>query len=141
MSEAEWRTRKTRVDRRLELSRWRPMPFRPDRDLGSFGTAALEEFPTASGPADYLLADQGDPLAVVEAKKVSLSAQNALVQAQRYARGLMESSFNFDGMLSPFAYSTNGEQIYFQDLRRHDSYSRKVTRFHTPAALRELLGR
>src|SRR3989442_9741214 len=110
MTEAEWRTRKTRIDKRLAASGWRPAPFRPDRDLGSFGRAAIEEFPTASGPADYLLADRGDPLAVVEAKKVSVSSQNALVQAQRYSRGITEGPFSFDGLRSPFAYATNGEQ-------------------------------
>ncbi len=141
MTEAEWRTRKTRIDRRLNDAGWPPTSFHEGSTLAAYRTGAVEEFATASGPADYLLVDRGEPLGVVEAKKVSLSAQNALQQAQRYARGIPESPFSFDGMRAPFAYATNGEQIYFQDLRRADSYSRRVTRFHTPAALRELLGR
>lgn len=41
----------------------------------------------------------------------------------------------------PFAYSTNGEIIWFQDLRSPTSRSRKVTHFHMPSALREMLER
>jgi len=106
-----------------------------------YGQAAIEEYPTASGPADYLLANGGNPLAVVEAKKVSLGPRNALTQAIRYSRGLDGSPFDFDGMKAPFGYATNGEKIYFQDLRASDSYSREVSGFHTCAALQEYLGR
>lgn len=38
-------------------------------------------------------------------------------------------------------YSTNGELIYFQDLRQQNSRSRQVNKFHTPEALREMLDR
>jgi len=61
-------------------------------------------------------------------------------QAQRYARALEPSPFDFGGFTVPFAYSTNGERIFFQDLRSPHSRSREVKRFHTPAALRDLLG-
>ncbi len=141
MTESEWRTRKTRIDRRLEQSGWPPTRFHEGRPLSGYSRAAIEEYETANGPADYLLADGGLPLAVVEAKKVSLGPRNALTQAIRYAQGLESSPFDFDGIRVPFGYSTNGEQIYFQDLRRPDSYSRRVSRFHTPAALAEYLKR
>lgn len=141
MTEAEWRTRRERIDKRLKDAGWPLRAFRVGEQLASYGTGAVEEYPTDSGPADYALVDDGDPLAVVEAKKVSLGPRNALTQAIRYARGLDPSPFDFDGVRVPFGYSTNGEQIYFQDLRRADSYSRPVTRFHTPAALSEYLGR
>lgn len=39
----------------------------------------------------------------------------------------------------PFAYSTNGEVFWFQDLRDVRSRSRQVAGFHTPSALREFL--
>ena len=141
MTESEWRTRKSRIDQQLKAAGWPPVPFREGRALSSYQTAAVEEYPTDSGPADYLLAHAGSPLAVAEAKKVSLGARNALTQAWRYARGLEESPFAFGEARVPFGYSTNGEQIYFQDLRREDSYSRRVSHFHTPSALQEYLGR
>lgn len=141
MTESEWRTRKSRIDQRLKAAGWPPVQFREGRALSSYKTAAVEEYPTSSGPADYLLARDGSPLGMVEAKKVSLGARNALTQAWRYSKGLEESPFLFGHARVPFGYSTNGEQIYFQDLRREDTYSRPVSHFHTPSALTELLGR
>ncbi len=136
---SEHATRKRLIDRMLQETGWSPIvPFNPHapRDL-----VAFEEYPTADGPADYLLFHQNDPLAVVEAKKLAVGPQNVLQQAQRYAAGLSDSPFDFHGYHVPFVYATNGETIWFQDLRDRHSRSRKVRRFHTPAALREMLRR
>jgi type I restriction enzyme R subunit len=99
----------------------------------------LTEHPTASGPCDYVLFQAAQPIAIVEAKKRSTGAQNVLKQAQRYAQGLQGSPFDFNGYRVPFVYSTDGDKIWFQDLRDPLSRSREVARFHTPAALREKL--
>lgn len=142
MTESEWRTRKTRIDRRLNEAGWTPTPFRDGQPLTEYGRgAAIEEYDTESGPADYLLADAGVPLAVAEAKKLSLGPRNALTQAIRYSESLRDSPIDHNGRRVPFGYSTNGEKIYFQDLRRLNSYSRPVSGFHTPSALREYLER
>jgi type I restriction enzyme, R subunit len=137
-SPSEQWTRKQRIDRMLDAAGWQPIvPYSPH---GLRDRVALEEYPTASGPADYLLVDRGEPLAIVEAKKQAVGAQNVLQQAQRYARGLADSPFDFGGYRVPFIYATNGEQLWFQDLRTLHSRSRQVSAFHTPAALRALLG-
>ncbi|MFQ5804006.1 MAG: type I restriction-modification enzyme R subunit C-terminal domain-containing protein [Candidatus Methylomirabilales bacterium] len=130
-------TRKRLVDKALESAGWTPVV--PYRAGGSYDTAVVEEYETAEGPADYVLFHRGEALAAVEAKKLSLGPQNVLVQAQRYARGFREGSFDFHGFRLPFVYSTNGQIIWFQDLRQRDSRSRQVARFHTPSALREFL--
>jgi type I restriction enzyme R subunit len=77
----------------------------------------------------------------VEAKKLTLGPQSALSQAERYARGLPAGHFDFRGLHAPFLYSTNGEIIWFHDIRHPFDRSRKVSAFHTPAALKELLAR
>jgi type I restriction enzyme R subunit len=91
MSLPEWATRRRYVDEALGATGWRPIisydPGAP-RDL-----VAFEEHPTANGPADYVLYHSGEPLAIVEAKKLSVGPQNVLKQAQRYARGLSPSPF------------------------------------------------
>lgn len=85
MTESEWRTRKDRIDRRLRHAGWSPLAIeqpttvREGTPFDGYGTAGVEEYPTETGPADYLLVDGGRPLAVVEAKKLSLGPQNALV--------------------------------------------------------------
>ena len=139
MSLSERATRKKRIDQALVHAGWSPiLPFDPraSRELGAF-----EEYPTASGPADYALFSQGQPLAIVEAKRTSTAPQNVLLQAQRYARGLDGSPFDFNGLHVPFVYSTNGESIWFQDLRDPLSRSREVQGFHSPGALHEMLAR
>jgi len=139
-SESEWATRKKRIDPQLAACGWMVGAFDPHCPLGAYTHHALTEFPTANGPADYALA-VGQLLGVVEAKKITLGPQNVLSQAERYARGVTDSPFNFGGFRVPFLYSTNGEVLWFHDVRHPLNSSRRIATFHTPAALRELLAR
>lgn len=139
--ESEKQTRKRRIDPQLRDRGWAIAPYDPARPLRWYPNCAIEEFPTANGPADYALCIDGVILGVIEAKKVTLGPQNVLTQAQRYSRGLVNSSMNFDGQRAPFLYSTNGEVIWFQDARYQLNRSRKVVQFHTPDALREMFAR
>ena len=138
-SESEWRTRKRRIDPKLEDLGWTVCPAQ----VGLFPhpPCAFEEYPTENGPADYALATHGDLLGVIEAKRLTLGPQNALTQAERYSRGIEGGRFNFDGFKVPFMYSTNGEVIWFHDVRHILNRSRQIAAFHTPAALREMLAR
>jgi type I restriction enzyme R subunit len=140
MYEAEWVTRKQRVDVRLRAAGWNPRLLGAGLSEDS-SPAAVVEYPTEHGPADYALFVDGEPLAIVEAKRVGLSAQSVLTQAERYGRGLEGSPHDFEGIKVPFLYATNGEAIWFRDVRHHLNRSREVAHFHTPAALLELLGR
>ncbi len=134
--EPEWKTRKQRIDPRLDARGW----SRPKRGSIPIGRAhRTEEEETANGPADYALWLDGHVTGVVEAKKLTVGPQNVLTQAARYSRGLTGGPYNFDGHRAPFLYSTNGEVTWFHDVRHPLNRSRKVAHFHTPAALRELL--
>jgi type I restriction enzyme R subunit len=137
--ESESQTRKRRIDANLTGAGWVIQPFHVDLDLRALANHAIEEFPTASGPADYALVAGGQVVGIVEAKKLTVGAKGALTQAERYSKGLANSPFNFDGYRVPFLYSTNGEVIHFHDVRHPENVSRKVANFHTPKALRELL--
>jgi type I restriction enzyme R subunit len=139
MTLSEKATRKLRIDKALISSGWEPI-IRAGTERRR-GLVALEEYPTDNGPADYALFHREQPLAIVEAKKLTVGPQNVLQQALRYASGVSDSPFSFNGYHVPFVYSTNGELVYFQDLRQPNSRSRQVSRFHTPEALRELLER
>jgi type I restriction enzyme R subunit len=132
-------TRKMRIDPLLKAAGWSVEPYQMGMDLSLFNKCALEEFPTANGPADYALCLDGKIVAVVEAKKVTLGPQNVLTQAERYATGISGSTFNFSGFRVPFIYSTNGEIIWYHDLRNPLNRSRAVAKFHTPLALSERL--
>jgi type I restriction enzyme R subunit len=142
-TEPERQTRKRRIDPRLKAAGWRVVPFVEGKPLEDYGAgAAVEEFETANGPADYALCDDGQVLGVVEAKKVTLGPQGVLTQAERYSQGVTQSPSSFgDGFRVPFLYSTNGEVLWFHDVRQSLNRSRRIDAFHTPAALRELNGR
>jgi type I restriction enzyme R subunit len=114
--EAEWPIRKQRVDRRLAAAGWTPRPLYSGLSE-DIRPAVVEEYSTENGPADYAFFVEGRALAIVEAKRLSLSPQNVLTQAERYARGLNGNPFDFDGLPAPFLYSTNGEIIWFHDVR------------------------
>jgi len=137
--ESERITRKTRIDPLLKAAGWSIAPYTEGMDYSQLTKVALEEFPTDNGPADYALVVEGKILAVIEAKKLSLGPQNVLNQAERYAKGISGSPFNFSGFCVPFIYSTNGEIIWFHDLRNPLNRSRTIAQFHTPGALAGML--
>ena len=137
-------TRKQLIDRRLTDAGWKIIPeqkFDPSKPLTSYDRCAIEEYLTATGPADYALCLNGQMIGVVEAKKLTLGPQNVLIQAERYSKGVSESPFNFRGFRVPFLYSTNGEVIWHHDIRHELNRSRPISGFHTPDALLESLTR
>ena len=139
MKESEHLTRKKRIDPKLEAAGWKVVPFDNNKDLSAYARCAIEEYPTENGPADYALCVNGLIIGVVEAKKVSLGPQNVLTQAERYAKGIPENPFSFDGLRVPFLYSTNGEVFWHHDVRQPLNRSRRISGFHTPDALLERL--
>src|SRR5260370_21306946 len=115
ISEREWLTRKKRIDGRLTALGWRIVRHSEGIGLGSLDKVAVEELPTASGPADYALFVSGKLLGIIEAKKVTVNPQNVLEQAKRYAAGVFAGSGNWNGLKGPFLYSTNAELIWYLD--------------------------
>ena len=140
INEAE--TRRTFIDSALKKAGWGPIvPFQADT---RYDHCCVEEYPTKTGPADYILFHEGKSLACVEGKRVRTGPQNVLQQAKRYARNFPEGAHPlgpFGNYHLPFAYSTNGKIIWFQDLRDPLNLSREVAAFHTPRALMEMLNR
>jgi type I restriction enzyme R subunit len=132
--ESEWLTRKRRIDPLLDAAGW------PIRKTAASKAYRTEEEETAHGPADYALWLDGIA-AIVEAKKITIGPQNVLTQAERYARGLSKCEHDYGGIRCPFLYATNGEVIWFHDVRHELNRSRQIKRFHTKDALRELLER
>lgn len=113
MDEAEWPTRKKRVDTQLRsLSpQWQIIRYREGLDLSSLHRVAVEEGPTPNAPADYALFVNGQLLGIIEAKKVPVNPQNVLEQAKRYAQGEFQGPGNWDGFRVPLLDATNGEII------------------------------
>ncbi len=134
-SEAEWQTRKKRIDTRLKQGGWKVMPFSANLNLRALDRCAVEELPTGNGPADYALFVGGKCLGIVEAKKVTVSPQNVLEQAKRYARGVYDAAGKWKDFRVPFLYASNGALIWHLDTRPDKLVSRQLSDFHTPDAL------
>lgn len=121
---------------------------------------AIAEWPTASGPADYVLFVGTTPIATVEAKRRNRDVSAALQQAKRYSRGLTPTAEvvlpeeNWGAQREfrvPFVFSSNGRPylrqletksgIWFCDLRSSDNLARALDGWYTPEGLVALLKR
>src|ERR1700730_11239318 len=141
ISESEWLTRKKRIDSLLTALGWKIVRYSDGIDLSSLDKVAVEELPTASGPADYALFVAGRLLGIIEAKKVTVNPQNVLEQAKRYSAGAFTGVGNWDGLRVPFLYATNGELIWHLDFRPRNRVSRQLKGFHSAEALQWLFER
>lgn len=135
--ELEWKTRRDRINKKLVSLNpsWTIIKYKDKLNTSTLDCHAVEEYPTANGPADYALFVKGKLLGVIEAKKVGVGAYNALEQAKRYSQGAHSGKGNWNGYKVPFLYSTNGEQIYFLDIRNEMNLSRQIVNFHTADAM------
>ena len=134
-TEAEWLTRKSRIDARLKQTGWHLVRFSPGLNLKNLDKIAVEELPTANGPADYALFVGGQCLGIIEAKKVTVNPQNVLEQAKRYAKGVFDAVGEWNGFRVPFLYASNGTITWYVDTRTEKLVSRTISNFHTPDAL------
>lgn len=116
---------------------------------------AIAEWPTASGPADYVLFVGLEAVGVVEAKKKSRDVGSALVQAKRYGEGLrfeggaVPAGGPWGSYRVPFLFATNGrpylEQlkdksgIHFLDARRPTNLATALPGWRTPENLKASL--
>ena len=113
MNEAEWQTRKQLIDTRLRAIQpaWKIIRYYDGLDLSSLDGVAVQELPTASGPADYGLFVSGKFLGVIEAKKVTVNPQNVLEQAKRLLR--IDKDMNADARTLFAAWITEGDMGRF----------------------------
>ena len=115
---------------------------------------AIAEWPTESGPADYVLFMGLTPVAVVEAKKTAKNVYSSIDQAKRYAKGLKpKNAFTIDTVWGefkvPLTFATNGrpylkqlEQesgIWFLDVRDNANRRKALKGWYTPTEIKLLL--
>jgi type I restriction enzyme, R subunit len=114
---------------------------------------AIAEWPTANGPADYVLFAGLEAMAVVEAKRKRKDVAGAIEQAKRYSRGFAARDgaataggpWGKDPYKVPFLFATNGRPylqqiaeksgIWFRDARRDDNHARALQGWYSPEGL------
>lgn len=109
------------------------------KESRSGDTGYREEVTTNRGKsADYVLYINGDPIAIIEAKKKSIDPYEKRDQPRTYAKNLNNNDY-YNGLYSvPFTYTSNGEKILFEDLRKDARMFREVYTFHKPKDLSDL---
>ena len=118
---------------------------------------AIAEWPTSSGPADYVLFVGLTPIATIEAKRKNTDVSGSLQQAKRYSRSFTASDEMqppggpWSDYQIPFVFSSNGRPylrqlqtrsgIWFCDARRPNNLGHALDGWYTPEGLSALLKR
>ena len=108
--ETEKETRKKQIDKKLLLSDWDT----------SNNTKVVKEFylKTSNEKVDYvLLAKDGKPLAVIEAKKSSKDAELGREQAKQYCQNIKDE-FSID---LPFCFYTNFNSVIILPFYKYEN--------------------
>lgn len=117
---------------------------------------AIAEWPTESGPVDYVLFIGLTPVATVEAKRESVDVAGVLDQSARYSKGYqikgeesLPAGSPWGDFRLPFLFATNSRPylkqietksgIWFRDARRPTNLGRALQGWYTPEGLEQLL--
>jgi type I restriction enzyme R subunit len=127
------------IDAQLRTAGW-SVQSKNAIDLRSGPGQAVREYLTDTGPADYVLFVDGQPVGVIEAKKETLGATITAVEDQtaEYATAKLRY-IQSTGVPLPFLYEATGGLTRFTDQRDPKPRSREVFSFHRPETLREWL--
>lgn len=154
-----------RETRRLIDAQLRAAGWEADSEILNFSVGtrpqkarfiAIAEWPTRTGPADYVLFHGLTALAVVEAKRIATDTPALVQQAKRYSRSFIVKGSEeipeggpWAQYRIPFVFATNGRPylkqienksgVWFCDLRRPTNLARALEGWYSPAGLRELL--
>ncbi|WP_207215883.1 DEAD/DEAH box helicase family protein [Pseudolysobacter antarcticus] len=122
------------IDQKLEAAGWVVQDM-SQLNLGAAKGVAVREYATDSGPADYLLFVNREPLGVIEAKRDE-AGQNLTVhelQTERYANATLKWRSNQKPLR--FLYESTGQIIHFTDARDPAPRARELFHFFQPQTL------
>jgi type I restriction enzyme, R subunit len=122
------------IDERLQAAGWLLQDYRSIH-LGAAAGIAVREYPTDTGPADYVLFVNRDAVGVIEAKR-DQAGETLLVaesQTERYATSHLKWGSKRQAL--PFLFEATGQIIRFTDGRDPSPRSREVFHFFRPETL------
>ena len=127
------------IDTRLAQAGWLVQDMK-QLNLGAGLGVAVREYPTDTGPADYVLFLNREAVGVIEAKRNEAGENITAVESQteRYAYATLK--WRKDNTPLPFLFEATGEIIRFTDGRDPVPRSREVFHFFKPETLKEWLG-
>ncbi|MCK0509258.1 type I restriction-modification enzyme R subunit C-terminal domain-containing protein [Aromatoleum anaerobium] len=122
------------IDRKLEQAGWTIQDL-THINLGAGAGIAVREFPTDTGPADYVLFVDRQAVGVIEAKRDE-SGENITVvenQTARYANATLK--WRVETNVLPFLFESTGQIVRFTDGRDPVPRSRELFHFFRPDQL------
>ncbi|MEO7325441.1 MAG: DEAD/DEAH box helicase family protein [Dokdonella sp.] len=124
------------IDSKLEAAGWIVLDVKTFNPSVARGVA-VREYPTDSGPADYLLFVDREPVGVIEAKRDDAGATLTVHEAQteRYASSKLK--WRKDAPALRFLYESTGQIIFFTDGDDPAPRARELFHFFQPQTLAE----
>lgn len=121
------------IDEKLESSGW-VIQNKTQINLASHLGVAVREYTTDVGPADYVLFVKGNPVGIIEAKRMEMGQTLSIVeeQGEDYANAKLKYLNN---QPLPFVYISTGEITKFTNYRDPKPRSREIFSFHRPETL------
>ena len=124
------------IDGKLEAAGWIVQDMK-QLNLGAGPGVAVREYPTDTGPADYVLFVNRQPLAVIEAKRDDAAHRLSETESQteRYANARLK--WRNGNQPLRFLYEGTGQIIYFTDGADPAPRARELFHFFQPRTLAE----
>lgn len=131
---------RVKIDEMFEDAGWKVV----DRDHFStqlYAMAVKEGLMKGHKEADYLLFLGGKAVGVLEAKKEEIDVLSSVVeeQAEYYAHGVPSWCQAVSSPL-PLVYVSNGNELYYKDLREQNSDYNKLSEIFSPKEVVKILG-
>ncbi len=124
------------IDQKLEQAGWIVQDLKKINLSASLGVA-VREYPTDTGPADYVLFVNREPVGVIEAKADNTILTFVEDQTERYAKSKLKWKIKSEPL--PFLYESTSLVTHFTDGRDPAPRSREVFHFHRPEIMAEWL--
>jgi type I restriction enzyme R subunit len=122
------------IDQKLEQAGWVIQDLK-QLNLGAAAGVAVREYPTDTGPADYVLFVNRTPVGVIEAKQDSVGKNLTTIelQTERYATANLK--WRKDHTPLRFLFEATGQIIRFTDNADPAPRSRELFHFYKPDTL------
>jgi type I restriction enzyme R subunit len=126
------------IDRKLESAGWVIQDMK-QLNLGAGVGVAVREYPTDTGPADYLLFVNRTACGVIEAKRDTAGENLTVTEAQTKRYATANLKWRKDSTPLRFLFEATGQIIRFTDNADPAPRSRELFHFVKPEHLVELL--
>ncbi len=122
------------IDERLQAAGWLVQDYR-QLNLGAALGIAVREYPTDTGPADYVLFVNREAVGVIEAKRDDAGDQLVVTETQTERYSGSRLKWRSSSQPLPFLFEATGQITRFTDGRDPAPRSREVFQFFRPETL------